>query len=617
MLGRVVDRGLAVGDLQQAVVLEDWAGHIAEADAVAIAVRALEFRSGQQAQLAEFRQVHLVVGCQAVVPVQDVVGVPVGVAQFTRDENARRVVDVLPDVHVVESTGTLDEELVGGGEDDARVVDRSVLGGDPRLAFAHGDRILRPTPFVLIEVVIPGQRLNGAIGVEEGVGAVDGVIGQGVGHRVTETTGPGGIDAVVDAPAQAGRQHDLQPVGRGIIAVETTAHALVTVADEIAAVVVITDTGVQAVLVAAAAGTEAVVVLDAHADGLIDPVGVGHHGLLEGGLAGFRAVAGGGESGEPDVAGAPIVLPRLLTQGQVLLRVEHVGQGGGGGQAHGRAELVARAGLAALGGDENDPVGTARAVDAGRRRILQDFHRLNVVGVDRGERVVVHGPAVAAQEVVLRDRNAVHHVERIASGRNGSHATDANQAARSGDTGALRDLHTGRLALKGGFEARGADGRDLLAVDLGDGAGDFLLALDAIAHHNHVVHQHRVRLELDVNGLGLTGREGDRAGGLQVADEGVQDLVITCAERQGVAAVHVGGDAACAAVGEDGGARQGRAVFIADDPRHRLCGGGDGPAEGQDGPKKQEDSVHDRCEGCRLNLAETKIMGAVSSRHLL
>ena len=188
VLGRVVDRGLAVGHLQQAVVLEDGAGHVAEADAVSVAVRPLEFRTGEQAELAEFRQVHLVVGRQAVVPVEDVVGVAVGIAQVTRQENARRVVDVFPDVHVIESTGALDEQFVGGGQDDAGVVDGAVLGGHPRLALANGHGVFRPTPFVLIEVIVSRQGLDGSVGVEEGIGAVDGVIGQGIGHRVTEAT---------------------------------------------------------------------------------------------------------------------------------------------------------------------------------------------------------------------------------------------------------------------------------------------------------------------------------------------------------------------------------------------------------------------------------------------
>ena len=84
----------------------------------------------------------------------------------------------------------------------------------------------------------------------------------------------------------------------------------------------------------------------------------------------------------------------------------------------------------------------------GGRGILQDLHRCDVVGVDGGQRVVVHGPAVAPQEVVLGDGDAVDHIQRVARRGDRGHAAHADQAARSGYTGALAHLHARSLSLQ-------------------------------------------------------------------------------------------------------------------------------------------------------------------------
>ena len=242
-------------------------------------------------------------------------------------------------MHVIKSSRAFDEQLVRRGQDQAQVVDGAVLCCDPSLALPDGHRILGSAPFVLIQVVITGQGLNGAIGIEQGVAAVYRVIGERIGHGVSQSTRPGRINPVVDAPAQARRQHHLEPVCGRVIAVHPSTDPFVTVANQIAAVVIITDTGVNAVLFSATPGPKTVVVLDAHAHGFGHPVGFGEHGLLESVFSRLWRVSDRGEARQPDVSGSTIVFPGFLTKGQILLGVEHVGQGGWGGEAHARTEL--------------------------------------------------------------------------------------------------------------------------------------------------------------------------------------------------------------------------------------------------------------------------------------
>ena len=176
----------------------------------------------------------------------------------------------------------------------------------------------------MVEVVISGHRpdCSRPVCIEQGVAAVNRVVGQGVGHGVSQSSGPGGVDAVVDALTQAGRHHDFGPVRWGVVGVEAAADALIAVAQEVAAVVVIADASVEAVVLAALARSKAVVVLHAGPDGLVtDPVGIGLHGLFKCGLA--RACGDchprRAEPRQPHIARAAVVFPGFLPQGQVLL----------------------------------------------------------------------------------------------------------------------------------------------------------------------------------------------------------------------------------------------------------------------------------------------------------
>ena len=85
-----------------------------------------------------------------------------------------------------------------------------------------------------------------------------------------------------------------------------------------------------------------------------------------------------------------------------------------------------------LGGDEDDPIRATGPIDSGGRRILENFNGRDVVGVDGRQWIVVHGPTVPAEEVVLCDGNAIHHIERVSRSRDGGAPPDPDQTSGTG-----------------------------------------------------------------------------------------------------------------------------------------------------------------------------------------
>ena len=74
--------------------------------------------------------------------------------------------------------------------------------------------------------------------------------------------------------------------------------------------------------------------------------------------------------------------------------------------------------LTVLGGDQDNTVGTVRTVDSGSRGVLQDFHRLDIVGVD-----------IVQRTTALRDGDTVNDDVRTSSGID--RVASTNQCSRS------------------------------------------------------------------------------------------------------------------------------------------------------------------------------------------
>ena len=135
---------------------------------------------------------------------------------------------------------------------------------------------------------------------------------------------------------------------------------------------------------------------------------------------------------------------------------------------HGHADL---AGLALLGGHEDDAVRGASAVDGAGSRILEDVDGLDVV---RGE-----GLDAAA-------RNTVNDVQRR-RGTGGTHTADGHLVAFARLTGVLDDGHAGGLALQGAEGIDRIHGGEFVAGDIDGGTGDEALALRTITDDDRLV----------------------------------------------------------------------------------------------------------------------------------
>ena len=172
--------------------------------------------------------------------------------------------------------------------------------------------------------------------------------------------------------------------------------------------------------------------------------------------------------------------------------------GGEGGESHVGAQrndrLAAADVLAALGGDDDDTVAGAHAVQGGSGLAFQDVDALDVVRVDiqRTGGVVGTGDAVVRVHVRGRgDRHAVHDVQRRIVAGEGTGTTDGDLGGSARHTGRRRDVEAGNLAGHGGSQVgrraldevfagdglRGVAQRLLFTGDTHGGDHDFLQVL--------------------------------------------------------------------------------------------------------------------------------------------
>ena len=163
-----------------------------------------------------------------------------------------------------------------------------------------------------------------------------------------------------------------------------------------------------------------------------------------------------------------------------LLGVEEVVHPGRGTEAHPSVIVdLYRTALALLGGDQDDAVGCAGAVDGCGGTVLQDFEGLDVGGIDVGHGVVV---GIASAQTARGYRHTVDHIEGRGSGGDGVDAAD-DHFRRSTDEAGGGYLDSGGPSGQLLDEAGGGVLGYIIALDLGDGAGDILFHLHAVSHH--------------------------------------------------------------------------------------------------------------------------------------
>ena len=144
------------------------------------------------------------------------------------------------------------------------------------------------------------------------------------------------------------------------------------------------------------------------------------------------------------------------------------------------------AGLGTLGGDEDDTVRTAVAVNGGSRSVLQDGHGLDVLRVDVGNGTLI--------------RNTVNDDERGVGSRHGTDATDADGRRAGGRvTRAGNDLDTGGSSGEGVGDAGGQLFRDGFIVHDCGRSREGTLRGRTVGHDDGLIQDLRVVLKNDVD----------------------------------------------------------------------------------------------------------------------
>ena len=318
-----------------------------------------------------------------------------------------------------------DEVHIGAGVEDVALVEVVIpegLGHDVT-ALARTAASLVPFKHHLAEIVID----IGSVGVVL-VDRVDRTDVAGEVELVDVTRAAAGVGRVTVGHRTGHVQTGLQPFLGLDVDVHTGVEALHVGTDGVALVVQVTEGEVVVGLLAGAAGGNGVFLAVAQAlDGFLpvevvrieefrgavegavgDNLGVSHVERVVVQAAGTHDAGGCGGIGFGGrlvgAGGQEAVTHDLPFHGNILVGVEAFVFGNAADaetvvDTDVEGDLLA---AALLGGDEHHAVGGAGTVQGGGSRVLQDGDRLDVIGVDVGDRSV--------------ERNAVHHIERGAVG---------------------------------------------------------------------------------------------------------------------------------------------------------------------------------------------------------
>ena len=177
------------------------------------------------------------------------------------------------------------------------------------------------------------------------------------------------------------------------------------------------------------------------------------------------------------------VRPLRVHQVVHLSAAHHGGRPGPVRHRVGRGEADAGAARCGpfLGRDEDDAIGSARSVDGGGGRILEDCHVLDVVRIDQRQEV-----AAATDARAHLHGHAVEHDERVVAGIERSSAADADGASGRRRAAAADDLHAAHLAVDELFGRIDHALVEVLAAHVAHRAREVALALHAIADDDHL-----------------------------------------------------------------------------------------------------------------------------------
>ena len=129
------------------------------------------------------------------------------------------------------------------------------------------------------------------------------------------------------------------------------------------------------------------------------------------------------------------------------------------------------AGFSLLGGNQDNAVGTSRAINGGGGGVFEDFNRLNIVDVELRHVVGL---------------KTVNHIEWLVLGAHRRGSAHPHRHAAAGFQGVLPHLYARGAPFKKlrhvAYHAR----LNVVGFQRGDGAGQIALLRHAIAHHNHI-----------------------------------------------------------------------------------------------------------------------------------
>ncbi len=109
-------------------------------------------------------------------------------------------------------------------------------------------------------------------------------------------------------------------------------------------------------------------------------------------------------------------------------------------------------GVASAGSDKHDTVGATRTIEGVAGSVFEDGNRLNIIVVERGNRVVV-------------GRHTIHYIERGVAGVDRADTTDTNLGNRARCTIDADTLHAGYLTRKGVADIAGLALNDVVGLD--------------------------------------------------------------------------------------------------------------------------------------------------------
>ena len=140
---------------------------------------------------------------------------------------------------------------------------------------------------------------------------------------------------------------------------------------------------------------------------------------------------------------------------------------------------------AMLGRDDHHTVCTTRTVERAGRCVLDDGHRLDVVGVQGVDAAIV--------------RHAVHHVERVGGSVQGAETTNTDSCAGTRLAGTGRRLDTGGHTVEGLGHIGDGPFLDLLGLDGLGGTRKGLFLRRTVGDYEHVLQEFGIRCEDDVD----------------------------------------------------------------------------------------------------------------------